>query len=269
MSHSKTSSPRALLIPDIHQNHEFLAQILEREIPKNFEKVVLMGDYFDAREFAFMGPESARKTARLICELEARLGNRLTLLWGNHDVPYFLYQTANKASNPDSGVEIRIRQQIGLAPELEATAEAVCEEWQLSLWSKLRPFVRIGRFVVSHAGIHKKHYPAEAGSIGASLRKLDNQWTKGMANLGAGGAPQPLMDAGEARGGKRDEVGGVTWLDWNHEFADDLPFGQIVGHTWYAFERRIGRSHCLDYGQGAYGVLGRKLVVRRLRDDCV
>jgi hypothetical protein len=76
--------------------------------------------------------------------------------------------------------------------------------------------------------------------------------------------PDPVMDAGAVRGGERYDVGGVTWLDWDQEFMDDLPFGQIVGHSWCVSQRQAGRSHCIDYGQCAYAVLRRNLVVRHI-----
>ena len=257
-------TPSTLLIPDIHQDYGFLARILERESLESFERVILLGDYFDSRELAFRGPDAARRTARLIHQLEATLGNRLTLLWGNHDVPYYLYQSANGRGGAELLKIQSLRRQIGLAPESQSTAEAVCEEWPLTFWGKLRPFVRIRRFVASHAGIHLSLYPHKTRSITRSLEKLNEQWSDGLIKLRAGGRPDPLMDAGAVRGGERFDVGGITWLDWDHEFVDDLPFGQIVGHSWCPSQRRIGRSHCIDFGQCAYAVLGEKLVVRHI-----
>lgn len=252
-----------LLIPDIHQDHQFLARILDREHAENFERVVLMGDYFDSRELAFNGPDAAGKTARMIYQLEAKLGDRLTLLWGNHDISYYLYHATSERSGGSHQVIHRLRRQIGLAPESHATAEAVCEEWPPSFWGKLRPFVRIRRFVVSHAGIHRSIYP-ESRSIARSLEILGSHWTEGLIKLRAGGRPDSLLDAGAVRGGERFDVGGVTWLDWEREFTDDLPFGQIVGHNWCVSQRQIGRSHCIDFGQCGYAVLGRDLVVRSI-----
>jgi len=255
-------TPRTLLVPDIHQNYRFVENILQRETSEGFERVVLLGDYFDSRELAFRGPGAARKTARLIYQLEATLGNRLTLLWGNHDVPYYLFQSSDGRSVTGCQAIRRLRLQIGLAPESESTAEAVCEEWPPVFWEKLRPFVQIGRFVVSHAGIHRSHYPEKGRSVGRSLKMLDRRWSEGLVNLRAGNRPDPLMDAGAARGGEQFGAGGITWLDWDREFVDDLPFSQIVGHSWCPSKRQVGRSQCIDYGQCGYAVLGGELAIR-------
>lgn len=255
---------RTLLIPDIHQNYGFLESILEREPLDSFERIVLLGDYFDGREPTHRGPDAARKTARLINQLEVKVGSRLTLLWGNHDVPYYLYQCANGRGGADHSEFRRLRRQMGLAPESQATAEAICEEWPLSFWGKLRPFVRINRFVVSHAGIHLSLYPSKARSVAQALEILGKQWSEDFIKLRSGGIPGPLMDAGTVRGGERFEVGGVTWLDWEQEFEDDLPFGQIVGHSWCVSQREIGRSHCIDFGQCAYAMIDTNLVVRHI-----
>ena len=254
--------PGTLLVPDIHQNYRFLENILERETSESIERVVLLGDYFDSRELAFRGPGAARKTARLIYQLEATLGNRLTLLWGNHDVPYYLYQSSSDRSVKCCLTLRRLSQQMGLAPESELAADAVCEEWPPAFWEKLRPFAQIGGYVLSHAGIHRSHFPEKARSAARSLKTLDGQWSEGLVKLRAGKGPDPLMDAGTARGGEHLGVGGITWLDWDREFVDDLPFCQIVGHSWCPSRRKVGRSHCIDYGQCAYAVLGRELEVR-------
>ncbi len=44
------------------------------------------------------------------------------------------------------------------------------------------------------------------------------------------GKINPWLDAGFARGGLQ-AIGGMTWLDWNEEFAPVPYVNQIVGHT--------------------------------------
>lgn len=82
-------STPTLVIPDVHQNHDFLNRILAAERVEDFEHVVFLGDIFDSRDIDFRGPESAAKTATILKDMRRRLGSKLVLLYGNHDVPYF------------------------------------------------------------------------------------------------------------------------------------------------------------------------------------
>jgi hypothetical protein len=256
-------TPRTLIIPDIHQDYAFLSRIVAKEDVSGFERVILMGDYFDSRDPSNRGAVSARKTARLIRQLKTQLGERLVLIWGNHDVPYYL---ASARGRDFGGIsELRRREALlGIAPESEAGLRTVFEEWDLAFWRKIRPFVRIQEYLISHAGLHRSHYPDTSKSVEDALQELDRQWAKSMRGFLSGGKPGPLLEAGEARGGGDGAIGGLTWLDWNKEFADDLPFGQIVGHTSGANLRKRGRSMCIDYAQCAYGVLAGELDVRSI-----
>lgn len=252
---------RTLIIPDIHQDHSFLSRIIEKEDVSKFENVILMGDYFDSRDPSNSGAGSARKTAQLIRQLKSQLGERLVILWGNHDVPYYL---ASARGRDFRGLSERCGREafLGIVPESEAAMRAVSEEWDLDFWRKLRPFVRVRECLISHAGLHRSHYPDPSRSVEHALRQLNREWAKSMRGLLSGGKPGALLEAGETRGGSDGAFGGLTWLDWNREFADDLPFSQIVGHTSVANMRRRGRSICIDYAQCAYGVLSGDLDVR-------
>ena len=254
-SHSRMAAPRTLLIPDIHQDGAFLARILVREPITEFERVILLGDYFDARDPSCRGPGPARRTAQLIRQLESVLGDRLVLLLGNHDLPYFVHKIASRRgasviSDPRGWESI-----LGIAPESQSTARAVCDEWDLAFWRRLRPFAFVQGVLVSHAGLHRRFWPRRVRSVDRALEKLGEQWDQALDALAGGGPAHPILSAGQARGGAVDSVGGLTWLDWDDEFVDDLPVGQIVGHTSTTSRRQHGRSHCIDYGQCAYGVL--------------
>jgi hypothetical protein len=251
-----------LLIPDIHQDYGFLSRILENEPVMEFERVILLGDYFDSRDPDFRGPMAARKTARLIRRLKTDLGHRLILLWGNHDVPYFLAHTSSRRSPAFRSEPEEPKNRLGVNPESPATAHAVNKEWDLAFWRTLHPFVLVEGRLVSHAGLHRSLYPSNLRSIDGALDELSRQWAEGLRNPHAGNRPNRLLEAGEARSGAIGSVGGLTWLDWDHEFVDDLEFGQVVAHSSSARVRTRGRSHCIDYGQCAYAVLEDELLVK-------
>ena len=169
-----------LLIPDVHQDYGFLSRILEKEPVKDFERVILLGDYFDSRDPDFRGPAAARKTARLIRRLKIDLRDRLILLWGNHDVPYYLNQVANHRHPSSPSERGKPENGLGVRPESLATAQAVNQEWDLAFWRNLRPFVLVEGRLVSHAGLHRRLYPTNTRSIDGALRKLSRQWTEAL-----------------------------------------------------------------------------------------
>ena len=251
-----------LLIPDVHQDYGFLSRILEKEQVGDFERVILLGDYFDSRDPDLRGPTAARKTARLIRGLKSDLGDRLILLWGNHDIPYYSHQFVGHRSRSSPSRFEETKKRFGVSPESPATSQAVNEEWDLAFWRTLRPFVFIEGRLVSHAGLHRSLYPERIRSIDGALNLLSLQWSDGIQELNVGGRPNRLLEAGEARSGAIGTVGGLTWLDWDHEFVDDLEFGQIVAHTSGTRARTRGRSHCIDYGQCAYALLEDELLIK-------
>jgi len=254
--------PTALLIPDIHKDHGFLERVLAREPIEQHQSIILMGDYFDGRDIDTRGPAAARKTARIICALEAEIGDRLILLWGNHDLPYYVHQRMHQLAHPKTAEIHSWRSILGVAPESQASAQAVSEEWSLKFWQKLRPFAYVHGHLVCHAGLHRSFYPKSRQPVAPALKRLTMRWAQSVRILTDEKVANGILSAGEARGGEPGTVGGLAWLDWEREFADDLPFPQIVAHSSGAVRRQRGRSHCIDYAQSAYGILGEELSIR-------
>lgn len=82
--------PVTLIIPDLHQRLDWLDRILRRELRGRAgasRSVVFLGDYWDVPEFE-IGAASPVDTLRRLVELRKKLGERLTLLIGNHDAAY-------------------------------------------------------------------------------------------------------------------------------------------------------------------------------------
>lgn len=253
---------KVLLVPDLHQDHRFLERIISAEPIEQFKKVVLMGDYFDGRDPGTKGPLATRAMARLIRQLEARLGPRLILLWGNHDLGYYLYRRSLEMPDGLRWTWADHRSILGIGPESQACAREVAEEWPLGFWMKLRPFTLLEGYLISHAGLHPRFYREAAASISEGLRQVNGRWMRAVGSLVGQGILDPILDAGEARGGAAGSVGGPLWLDWNREFQCGLPVGQIVGHTALCSTRQCGRSHCIDFQQSAYAIIGEELEIR-------
>jgi len=247
----------ALIVPDVHQDYPFLSRILKAFPIEDFAQVVFLGDYFDNRDIDDRGPKSAARTARLILDLKRKLGTRCTLLWGNHDVPYYAEHAFRTLGILKSIPAQRALRDLCLRPESGQNAAAVREVWVLRFWNELKPFVQIGDYVLSHAGIHRKFLP----DPGTDLQVIQREWDRAMADLITNGVVRDILKPGESRGGEDGSVGGLTWLDWNREFVDDAKFGQIVGHSASARVRHNGRSHCIDYDRSAVGILSDTLEV--------
>jgi 3',5'-cyclic AMP phosphodiesterase CpdA len=253
------SRRHCLIIPDVHQDIAWVERILARE--READLAVFLGDYFDSRR-----PPTESATVAQTCSwldaLRERLGERAVFLLGNHDVQYWEARAACLARRTPRD----LRYQCGPS-FVHATAKMVAKNLSPEFWSAARLFVNVNGWLLSHAGFAPAHWPTRA-TLDESLVALERDCADALRSIPASGASRvshSLLRAGYVRGGDAP-VGGVTWLDWDHEFEDALPAPQIVGHTVSPLgARRKGRSWCIDGGQTCYGVLGAsgELDVRR------
>lgn len=248
------SAQRCLIIPDVHQGIGWVERVLARE--QEADRIVFLGDYFDSRRPATQRAGIA-ETCVYLDALRVRLGERAIFLLGNHDVQYLEARAACLARRTPR----RLRYHCGAAFSHSA-AKRIAKDLSPEFWAVARLFVSVDGWLLSHAGVAAAHWPLRA-TPADSLRAFDEACAAALETITAPLAAHPLLGAGRVRGGDA-EVGGVTWLDWDDEFADELPFPQIVGHTSDASgARRRGRSWCIDGVQSCYGVLtGSELVVR-------
>lgn len=250
-------STPTLVIPDVHQNHDFLNRILAAERVEDFEHVVFLGDIFDSRDIDFRGPKSAAKTATILKDMRRRLGSKLVLLYGNHDVPYFAEEAFRANGTLKKGYAHWALQELCVRPESHENSEAVHQVWSLAFWNYFKPFALINGHLLSHAGVHSSFL----SNAPYGLESLQKEWDLALRDLIRTGKIGRILKAGGARGGEDGEPGGILWQDWNSEFSDDVHYPQIVGHSASAIEHKKGRSWCLDFDQCAYGVLTDKLDV--------
>lgn len=244
---------RCLVIPDVHQDITWVERILEKE--NDWEHLVFLGDYFDTFK---RPPEVAgvRQIAAFFVALREQLGDRMTLLLGNHDIHYLeakpasdLHRNPRHLSTRSSGYS-------------NNSAKKVNKEWSWEFWQNCQLFACVNGYLLSHAGVARRFWPS-CYSNEEALVWLDGRCRAAVEGLRFG--LDPLLGAGIARGGK-EPVGGITWLDWDTEFEEEaVPIPQIVGHTPNAEgARRRGNNWCLDGNQSAYGVLeGSVLSIRR------
>lgn len=193
---------RTLIIGDIH-NRTDLADSAISQIPH--DQVVFVGDYFDSWGD---GRKQAKKTASWLKNSLA-VSNRVHL-WGNHDVPYC------RPSISCSGWDCRKH-------------DAVNYILKGDDWRKLKFYVWVDGWLISHAGIHPAHIPTMILGTDQTRTFLEDQNDRAEACLHASAFQHWFFNCGQIRGGN-DSVSGLLWLDWNYEFAG-AGFNQIVGHT--------------------------------------
>lgn len=234
-----------LLVFDPHENSAWLDRVLEREAGR-CSHVVLGGDYFDPRGDEIDG---AKTMARRLLELRDQFGERLTVLLGNHDIPYLwaLPWVRRRQTPPSANAPSFLPGDFS-----PSRAKRIGKILNDDFWRECRLFQKVNGWLVSHAGVHPAHWPV-ADSPKTALACLDRRARHALANLRY--ASDPLLLPGAARGGDAP-FGGLTWADWYAEFEDALPYPQIVGHTSrHNIARQRGRSWCLDGARTLYGLL--------------
>ncbi|MCC5789421.1 MAG: metallophosphoesterase [Opitutales bacterium] len=242
----KQRKERCLILPDLHQDIAWAELVLEKEAGQA-DQIVFLGDYFDSRRPDFE-IASARETAAFIKEVKSRFGAGVTLLVGNHDLPYLEGAPHFAKGLPDFSPQYPCS---GFDPR---KGVEIFAEWDIPWLANLNLITMVQGFLLSHAGVAPEFWPKEAAPE-KSLVEFENRCQSAWENFRH--HHEPLFSAGLSRGGFQ-ETGGLLWLDWDDEFTDSLPYPQIVGHTVNAFAievRKKGRSYCLDNAQSTYGIL--------------
>lgn len=237
---------RILIIPDIHLQTDFAERALAHGLAEGAERVVLLGDLFDN---TYDTPAQNAAMARWLMTTKQRLGERLVVLVGNHDLSYLEFL----ARNPEASERVRYRPKHRCSgfdvEKAEAIRDAVSPDF--SSWWRLHH--REDGVLFTHAGADAAQEP-----------ELESQWAEALASVRDPASPcHPLLACGAVRGGAAGTRPGVVWRDLS-EFADETPVFQIFGHTQRRDEVRCtDTALCLDACQSAYAWIddGRDLTV--------
>lgn len=194
---------KVLIIPDIHLDIGFADECITRH-GDSCERIVLLGDYFDAEDATL---ESTLATAQWVRD---KLHDpRFTCLLGNHDVQYwFNLKDLNCA---------------GLNEEYRKAIQSVLGEY----WHRFGLWTLQDGWLLSHAGVHRCFFremtlPWEQhlSAIATTALRLAEEEKK----------VHPFLGCGHARWGVFS-VGGVTWCDFAREFKYTKGINQIFGHS--------------------------------------
>ncbi|MGJ8653053.1 MAG: metallophosphoesterase [Opitutaceae bacterium] len=240
---------KILVVPDIHENLEFLKYIFAYEDTASFDHIVLLGDYFDQPGVVQLCEKKLQQVAGTLLGFKEIFGERLHMLCGNHDLPYYALQPA---CGDNRGQPNQIISQ-WLGNTTLDRAEIINELWDEAFWLDLKGAVLLDGWLFSHAGVHPNWWTRLGKTTATRYRAFQKTWESALENI-FNEAENPIFAAGEARGGIVP-VGGPLWLDWDKEFEDALEVPQIVGHTRCAKQTQKGRSYCIDFAQAAYAII--------------
>ena len=77
---------RLLVIPDVHQDTSFLQHIFRSESLNEWDRVIFLGDFFDANAPDYANVASVAWICEFVIELKRELKERMVILLGNHDL---------------------------------------------------------------------------------------------------------------------------------------------------------------------------------------
>jgi hypothetical protein len=204
---------RSIVIADLHHRNHWVESYLASQ---EYDEVIFLGDYFDGLHDT---PEQARAMAQWLKESIGK--PRRIHLMGNHDIWYaygcpYAYCSGNS----------------------EGKKEAIDSVLTASDWEQIGLCHFSQRFLFSHAGIHERWF--RHSIHGVTVGYVKKVCEIGRQNL-LNGNPDPIFMAGHARGGGYGrQPGGITWLDFNHEFDPIDGLNQIVGHTPHSDPEHLG-----------------------------
>lgn len=198
---------KKFIIPDIHNKWK---RVEVHILTKENDGCIYLGDYFDDFNDTV---EHAKNTATWLKE---QLTNKKDVfLLGNHDIPYmFPNVTAYRCSG-----------------NTEAKSKAINEILTQEDWARFKLCHFEDNFLFSHAGVHLHTFGRPMDDT-VNLETIEMVCQSALASSKFGRPSMQLM-AGRSRGGRQD-VGGITWLDWDDEFTPIQGINQVVGHTPHA-----------------------------------
>lgn len=186
---------------------------MQKYAKENSDRQVWLGDFYD--KFGPVDYEGVSRTAEFHSSLIE--DPNVDVLMGNHDIPYMY---------PNNRF-------LGCSGHSEYKLPYIEHYMSMSKWHKVKYYVIIGEWLISHAGIHPD-FQIHGKSWPKSLEILEKDCRKDLQE----GKQNVFVGAGASRGGFQN-IGGINWLDFNDEFVPIVDIHQLVGHSsWNPIEAK-------------------------------
>ena len=222
-----------LIIPDIHGRSFWKSACANID---DYDKVIFLGDYLDPYGFEGISEEEAMKNFVEIIHFAVANKDKVVLLLGNHDMPYFSDEYYRQSDWWD-------RHSVEHHDEARA------------LFDEHRPIFVLAyeddTTIYTHAGIVQLWLDEMAERFDLTLNPAADDIN---ALLEHPDGPQALFTVGRARGGF-GRAGSPVWADVHEHYYNKLngpenPKFQIFGHTLQALWDEEGN---LVYGNQVVG----------------
>lgn len=218
-----------LIVPDVH-GREFW----KRSISGDYKAIVFLGDYLDPYSVDQVYGADALNCLIEIVNLKKMFPDKVHLLLGNHDIPYFQPDIFIPGPRHDWNIHARAEKVFKENRKLFEVA------WQE------------GSYLFSHAGITRGWLTQNGWGGQIPFPESVAEWLDNMSygEIGLG----QLAQCGEPRWGDY-EYGSPLWADWMELLEDQvtgkgplLPGGlfQVVGHSMGNAARFGNWAACLD-----------------------
>lgn len=210
---------KILIMPDCHGRIMELTEAFNQFLTKEYDKIILLGDYFDLHDDDASDSDMIR-VAQMILSMKRTYKDRVILLIGNHDSAYL-------RQDPEGH---RVQ---GFRPILHAQLYHILAPQR----KDFQYAYGIKNYLFTHAGIQRnwfnKHYnilKIWGEHMGLDICDPKDLWII-IDGIGQTADSPILFETGPERGGSG--IGGPLWCDAK-EMLENGPipgFRQIVGHS--------------------------------------
>lgn len=240
---------RALVLSDIHQNVDWVEEIMRRE-EGGFDFYVCLGDFFDSRKDSGSEDDPCvlpKAMAQHLKEMIAGKYGKGYFTPGNHDLQYMeSWWSVSKFHHAPH----YMRNSCGGFTKNKAKKINKILSWED--WRALKPFYMVNGWLCSHAGFLPSFFQPIV-TLEENLQRLWGEIDLALEIINC--SPSHYFDCGFSRRGNSHNPG-PFWADFSEEFEDIPGIPQIVGHTAKRnVIRQVGGSYCIDGYSQCYALI--------------
>lgn len=246
---------KIIIIPDIHQNIQFMDYIVSKH---EGHKFVFLGDYFDthdpqkykSNDFCYYFRDFIEKQTNSI------------FLMGNHDLHYYEALSLMGGRKYFAG-SLKYKCS-GFSKNRVKTIKKIIG---VDFFKSLRLYHQENDFTMSHAGFSPYHFKPML-NVEENLMTWKEEMDK-LHDYIRTPFYSPLDHSSIKRGGK-SKIGSPIWMDFLDEFEPIEGLNQVVGHTGKRKslnEMNNGQNYCIDNSQKTYAILeDKKILLFKIND---